>query len=181
MEERSEPNSGFTLVELVVVITISSILAVLIGFPLIELTKSYHRTTQRSELLRHGQVAMQRVSSELRSLSSNGDGDPDVTSADADALSFGTVSYRLNGSTLERSDSSATGSWQTLCTNVSSWTLTYYDEGASSLSTPLSAGDLDAVRRIKIEIAFSGGAETLTVIGGAHFRNWAYENRAEGI
>ena len=164
--------SGYTLLEMTMVITLSGILAGIASPPLVEAIKSRNRLIIRNALLSEARFAVERILRDMREISAQ-DSDSsaaDISTADDDRIDFENSSYRLLSNVVQRL-SASDSSWYTIARNVSSFTLSYYDQDGNSLSsTPLSETNREKVRRVVVELEISKHGETLSVTSGAYLR-----------
>ena len=148
---------GFTLIELVVVITIIGIIAGVVGFILFGAVDAWTFRLKRAGLLSDGRLAINRIVREVREVK-------DLTSVIAASSSQfrfidtddTDITYSLNGSDLERTED---GTANTLAENVSSLSFTYYDFNGSTISTPAVSSSATDIRRVLIDLTLTKDGE----------------------
>ncbi len=121
--------SGFSMVELIIVIVISSILAV-IALPILQTGfHAYFSQRDLSDANWQGRLALARISRDLSSLPSTGNistaGSTQLTFVDNNNLS---VSYALSNSNLQRNT-------KTLANGIGSINFAYYDSTGAVTAT----------------------------------------------
>ncbi|MDR3492169.1 MAG: prepilin-type N-terminal cleavage/methylation domain-containing protein [Gammaproteobacteria bacterium] len=116
---------GFTLIEMVIVISIIAILSVMSAIPILRGYTAYN--TSKTTMIADAQAryALERMARELRNLASK----TAITTASAATITFvdssgATVTYSLSGSQLLRNS-------DVLADNISSITFTYLDSTGS--------------------------------------------------
>lgn len=167
---------GHTLLELVVVITITGLIAGIVAPPLVEATRARNRAVYRAALLAESRTALERMTRELREMPlATGTRAPDLSHADTDRIEFGATGFRLEDDVLQKLGTD--GSWRTLAQHVSSFTLSYYDEDGAALGTlPLAESSRTDVYRIGVTLTLARASETITLRSGVFPRCWAYRN-----
>ena len=166
-------NQGFTLIEIVTTTAITGIVAVILGVPLMEGIKTRNRFNARQEILSDARSAIEIVTRDIRVMSKTGSA-PDLSTAAVSQIDFGTMSYRLSGTTLQRSGDSGS-TYKTMLEDVSTLTFSYEDEDGGSLSSlPLSSGDRDSVRRVQVDITVTRNGEELSLRSRAYLRTFAF-------
>lgn len=147
--------NGFTLIETVVVILIMGIIAA-IGVPLLlEATEAMSFLTVRPDLTQSADVALSRMSREIRRLRD----DISISVATASQFAFYDIdnvliSYSRIGVNLMRN----TLTTDILASNINSLIFTYYDDDGNVLANPtVGIGTLTNIRRIEITLVFQSG------------------------
>lgn len=135
--------SGFTLIEAIVVIIIVAIVAVATGPLLFQASRSTNTQYELANMDNTARVAIVRLTKDLRNVRSSGE----ISNAGASAITFtdvsgNSVSYALSGTTLQRNG-------YNLLPDVSSFALSYYD--ASGAVTAVIAN----IRYIKFSLTIS--------------------------
>ena len=149
---------GFTLIELVIVISVIGIIAVIVGSILLGVVDAWTFKFNRNDILQDGRMAIGRMTREMRTASG-------ITIATAGQFRFietensGTeatisndITYSLSGSNLNRTEN---GVANLLAENVSSLAFTYYD--ASETVTGVIAN----IRRVKINVTLTKNGENV--------------------
>jgi prepilin-type N-terminal cleavage/methylation domain-containing protein len=125
---------GFTLIELIVVIIIIGIVAIPAILIMAQGFKAYYAGNKAINLEWQGSVALERMTRELRSITS-------ISTATANTITFvdytgATITYVVNESQLMRN---TTAGNQILATGIQSLSLAYYGKNSSSpLPTPVT-------------------------------------------
>jgi len=175
---------GFTLIELVVAISVGAIVSGTAGMLLWNASNIRAETSARSELTDEASAAMEvmlRYVREIRQDECPGGptpclyGNAQVITASATELDFDTDGFRQSGSTLEiTNDTGAT--WHPLVRDVSSLIFTYYDRNNVVLSSlPLSAADRQAIRRVGMRLVLTSGTQSATLQTSIYLRNFMNE------
>ncbi len=161
---------GFTLIEIVLVLVIIGVLAGILIEPFRLAVKSYIGIETRADLTSQAREATSRMVREIRNIQKKANDKPNITSADATSITFvdhrdTTISFSLSGNTVLRDTN-------ILADKVSSLEIRYFKGDNTALTTfPLSAADLDDVRRILVIMAMQEGTETVTMTGQAFLRD----------
>lgn len=182
--DRRSLRGGFTLIELVVSMTVGAIISGVAAMMILNASRNRAETAARADLVDTAGAAIETIVRYVRQIPQdecplmstpclNGNAQIDV--ADASSLDFDTFGFRINGSTIEMSNDS-TSSWHPLLRDAASLTFSYYDRSGASLgSLPLSAGDRADVRRITVEIGTSRGGEALNLRTSVYLRAFMNE------
>lgn len=154
---------GFTLVEMVMVITVIGIIAGIGVASLLSASDALSFLTVRSDMAQSADVAMSRMAEEMRRLRD----DAAISTASAGQFTFtdidGTsIAYSLSGADLMRT--TVAGS-QLLASGLGSITFRYYDDSGLERN-PAVPGDivlspLTNIRRIQILLTFQSGSYSL--------------------
>lgn len=161
---------GFTLIEIVVVLVIVGILAAILIEPFRQGVKSFVGIETRSDLTSQARDATTRIVREIRNIQKKANDKPNITSADGTSITFvdnrGTsISFSLSGNTVLRDTN-------ILADKVSNLEFRYFKGDNTALTTfPLSAADLDEVRRVLVILAMQEGTESVTMTGQAFLRD----------
>ncbi len=161
---------GYTLIEIVLVIVIIAVLAGILIEPFRLGLKSYIGIETRADLTSQAREATSRIVREMRNIQKKANDKPNITSADATSITFvdaedTTIGFSLSGNTVLRDTN-------ILADKVSSLEIRYFNKDNAALTTfPLSAADLDNVRRILVILAMQEGTETVTMTGQAFLRD----------
>lgn len=152
---------GFTLIELVLVIVITSIIAGISGTVLYIGFKSYFVAQELNPMSSKAEIAIRYLSNELKSAY-------DFTSINTTSMSFlkvdGTsVTYSLSGSVLSRSENG--GASYPLTNQVSGLVFSYYDTSMAVTSS------LTAVGAVTIQLTLQGSGSNITLINTVYCGN----------
>lgn len=162
--ERVHRGRGFTLVELIVAMTIMSVIAVVVMPVIVSSTDSYASARAARGTTERVVYAIERFGRLVREAPFDEDaGGLGVTSASVSSLIFDDgTGIRVSGSALEML--APDGDWVTLCADVDRARLTYFDEGGE----PMVFIAPGSIRRVGLSIE-SGG---FTLSGYAFARTW---------
>ncbi|MBI5762297.1 MAG: prepilin-type N-terminal cleavage/methylation domain-containing protein [Planctomycetes bacterium] len=178
------PRAGFTLIELVVSITVSVIICGLAGSLLWNATQQRSEISARGELIDMGASALEIMTRYLREIPQNecvGNPTPclaghaQVTTASSTQIRWGTYGFRKSGTDLEMTTNSGT-TWYKLCGDVSSLTLSYYNRTGQNLLSLISpADDPQNMRRITISLTLVRSSQTAKLTTDIYLRNFMNE------
>jgi len=143
--------SAFTLVELIVVIVVIGIISGVGVASILTASDALAFLTVRSDMDQSADVAMSRMSQEIKRLKDK----DSISTANASQFTFtdvvdASLSYWLSGSNFMRN-------FDILASNVSGLAFKYYDENDSELTPPQGGSDTN-VRRVEILLTFQNGA-----------------------
>ncbi len=152
-------SKGFTLIELVIVITIIGIISGIVGSILIGTIDAWTFRFNRGDLLSNGRLAMNRMVREIREVKNRSK----VTTADPSEFSFENVdsvdvTYSLSGTDLNRTENETTN---TLAEDVSNLTFTYFDSDGEPIETPDVAPGATDIRRVRINLTLTKSGENV--------------------
>ncbi len=187
---RSVRARGFTLIELIVAITVGAIVSGSAGMLILHAAKQRSEVAARSELVDVGSAALECPIRYIREIRQDENypagptpglqGNAQVSLADAADLRFDNYGFRLSGTALQITNDTA-ATWHTLAENVGALTFSYYGwttgvEAPNALtSTPLSAPNRAAIRRVTVRIDLTRGTETARVQTSIFLRNFLNE------
>lgn len=154
-------SAGFSLIEILLVCVLIGVIAAVIIPPLQQGVQSYTVSETRTDLTSQARQATTRMIRELRNIQKEGDNTPNISSANATSITFvdvldSTITFSLSGSTVQRNSN-------TLVEQVSSLQFRYFDGSNTELTPPLSAPDMDNVRRIMLTLTLAEGTQTVSV------------------
>jgi prepilin-type N-terminal cleavage/methylation domain-containing protein len=122
--------SGFTLIEMVMVVVIIGVISVVVGRILFQSFQTFVVSQNISEIDWRGLLALENFANDVQSVRSNNDmltiSPTNFSFVNANGL---TVTYQLSGTTLSRNS-------QLLATGVSSLAFTYYDRNLTVTAVP---------------------------------------------
>lgn len=157
-----KPSRGFTLIEMIVVITVTSIVIGSAAMIFSHGSSGYFTAQQLNGLSIEAEQAVNQLSKELRMARS-------ITATSSSQLSFvnqtgNSIIYSLNGTNLLRSQDG--GSTTNLSSNhTSSFTVSYFDASLASSTTP------SEVKLINVVISFADNVNTLQMIQSIYLRS----------
>ena len=171
--------SGFTLVELIVSMTVGAIISGSAAMLLMNAARHRSETAARADMVDAGGMALETLIRHVREVSQDecpNDptpclmGNAQIDEAGASILHFDDFGFRLNGTTLEMTRNNG-ANWYPLLRDVSGLTFSYTGrDGAALGPLPLSAARRAAVRSVTVAINTTRGAETLTLRTGIFLR-----------
>ena len=175
---------GFTLVELIVAMSTGVIIAGVAGSLLWNASRQRSEVSSRAELYDIAATAMDQISRYLREITQDecpGNPTPcllghaQISTATAGEIRFDSYGFRLNGTALEMTNDGAT-TWRTMATDVSEFTLAYFDRTGNSLAGfPLSETDRESVRRIQITLELTRWSQIAKLRTGVYLRSFMDE------
>src|SRR3989344_3293103 len=153
-------HKGFTLIEMIMVITLLGIVAAIIAIPLLQGARGWFDATTREGITQSGRIGIERMTREIRNTARKSDNTPCISAALATSFTFSDMSGDLTAC------NTITFSWagagnpiirgaDTLADNIQTLAFTYYD--STNAVTAVAAN----IRRISIEIESTKGSETL--------------------
>jgi prepilin-type N-terminal cleavage/methylation domain-containing protein len=156
--------NGFTLIELVVVISVVGIISTIIGSMLLGAIDAWAFKFNRNDILWDSRLAMDRMTREIRTIRNAAS----ITTASSSQFRFidagnKDITYGMSSTNLNRTENGATN---LLAENVSSLAFTYYD--ASGAVT----GVLVNIRRVRISLTLTKNGENVYLRSDASTRNF---------
>ena len=168
----SNDSKGFTLIEMVMVITLLGIIGGIIALPLYQGTKGWFEATTREGITESGRIAIERMMREIRNTARKANNTPCISTATATSFSFSDVSADIvncNSITFSRTGAVAPYAIQRngvdLANDVNSLAFTYYDN--ANVPTAVAAN----VRRVGIEVVSTSGGEILRKYSEVYLSN----------
>src|SRR3990170_1632234 len=151
-------NKGFTLIEMIMVITLLGIVAAIIAIPFLQGVKGWFDATTREGITQSGRIGIERMTREIRNTARTAANAPCISAATSTSFSFSDSTGNLvacNSITFSQAGAGVPYTIQRntvdLADNIQLLTFTYYDAsntpGASAANT----------RRISIEIESTKG------------------------
>ena len=161
---------GFTLVELVIVITIVGIVALIIGTMLLGTIKAWTFKFNRNDILWDGRLALDRMTREIRTVKNA----TSVTTATSSQFRFTDtgnkdITYSLTSTNLNRTEN---GTANLLAENVSSIAFTYYDASGTAIPTPTVSPSATNIRRVRINLTLTKNGENIYLQSDASPKNF---------
>ena len=163
--------NGFTLIELILVITIIGIIAGVVGFVLFGAVDAWTFKFNRADLLADGRLAMNRMVREIREIKNRGN----VTTAKSSEFRFINTSdvdikYKLDkGDLLNRTED---GTKNLLAEDVSDLTFTYFDSDGATIDKPDTNPDATDIRRVRINLCLTKNGENVYLQSDSVPRNF---------
>lgn len=160
MREKNS-NRGFTLIELVITMTIIGIIAYVAAQAITAGTRTYFSTDYRKEALDQARVAMERMTREVRTLR---DSSSVITSS---STRFNFTDSGGNNIDFNYANPNITRNGNTLATGISAMTFAYVrnDGTVDAVFSPANT------RMIRITITATVSGENLQLESGAFLRN----------
>lgn len=160
---------GFTLVELVIVITIVGIAAAVAGSMLLGTIDAWTFKFNRNDIIWDGRLAIDRMTREIRAVRDN----TSVTTASSTQFRFTDagnkdITYSLSSTDLNRTEDGVTN---LIAENVSSLAFTYYDASESPIPTPTVSPTTD-IRRIRINLTLTKNGQNVYLQSDSVPRNF---------
>ena len=150
---------GFTLIELVIVITIIGIIAGIAGFILSGSVDAWIFKINRNDMLWDGRLAIDRMTREIRAVK---DRSSIITASSSQLRFIDTndidITYTLSSADLNRIES---GTSNLLAGNVSGLTLTYYNASGGTIALPTVSPSETDIKRVKINITLTKNGENV--------------------
>jgi len=149
--------NGFTLIELIIVITIIGIIASVVGYILLGAVDAWTFKAKRNDLLWDARLAINRMLREIREIKNL----TSVTTASSSQFRFTnindkSITYSLSGNNLNRTKD---GIANILAQNVSSLSFSYYDSSGASIAMPAVNPSATDIRRVRINLTFTNGGQ----------------------
>lgn len=178
----SNDSKGFTLIEMVMVITLLGIIGGIIALPLYIGTKGWFEATTREGITESGRIAIERMMREIRNTARKANNTTCISAAAANSLTFSdlsgdmtncnSITFSLSGTNLLRCPDSACATQYVLANNVSSFTIKYYKSDNSWINEePISAANRPLIRRLAIEVVSTQGTETMRKYSEVYLSN----------
>lgn len=150
---------AFTLIELIMVITIAGIVATIGVVLMLEVGASYTYSLDRRGLSSGADAALKRMEQEIRRPKN----DTSIITANSTTYRFtdvdnNTRQFALSGTSLTRFDGTNT---DVLATDVSAFSFTYLDSGLTTIATAKVSPNATNIRFIQIDMTTSSGANTI--------------------
>ena len=160
-------NKGFTLIELVMVITLLGIIGGIIALPLYIGTKGWFEATTREGITESGRIAIERMMREIRNTARKANNTPcisapaatsfSISDLNGDLVNCNSITFNLSGTDIQRNG-------VPLADNVQSLAFTYYD--VNNNTPPITS-----IHRVAIEIESTSGGETLRKYSEVYLSN----------
>jgi prepilin-type N-terminal cleavage/methylation domain-containing protein len=156
-----EANKGFTLIELIMVVVITAIIAAISGMVLVNGVRSYGVGEAVTPLANKGSAALTQMTVDLNAA-------VQFTTVNLQDLVFvdingDTITYDYTGNTLTRKLNS--GAAYVVTDQLTGFSLNFYTSAYGTTSTP------SAVRIVTIQMTLTGANSTLSLINSVFPRN----------
>jgi len=171
--------NGFSLLEMIMVITLLGIVAAIIAIPLFQSARGWFEATTREGITQSGRIGIERMEREIRNTARTAANAPCISAASATSITFSDLSGDLSlcnsitfswaglGNPIQRTG----GGTFTLADDVQTLDMRYYNSNNSEIARPVAAGDLPTIRRLSIEIESTKGGETLRKYSEVYLSN----------
>lgn len=162
---------GFTLIELIIVITILGIAGGVVGYILMGTVDAWTFKANRNDILCDGRLAMNRMVREIREIKDRSN----VSKAKSSEFRFINASdvdikYKLDrDGLLNRTEN---GTENLLAEYVSDLTFTYFDSGGATINNPDTSPDATDIRRIRINLTLTKNGENVYLQSDSVPRNF---------
>ncbi len=159
------PNSkAFTIIELIMVIVITGIISGITAMLMLEVMKVYSFVTVREVILSDGELAMGRMSREIRQIEDA----ESIYTADAQEIDFEDaylerIKFWLDSNTIKRNSDVLVSS------DLTTLQFQYRDKDNNLLSTPV--GTMSDIKRIQINLTLKNGDEEIALQSQVYPRN----------
>lgn len=159
---------GFTLVELVIVISVTGVVAVITGSILLGVIDAWTFKFNRSDMLRDGRLAINRMVREIRAVRDI----TSVTTASSSQFRFidsgnADITYNLSATNLNRTEN---GTVNLLAENVSGLSFTYYNTSGTIIPVP-TVFPITNIRRVRIDLTLTENGENVYIRSDSMPRN----------
>ena len=162
--------NGFTLIELVVVISVVGIISTIVGSILLGAIDAWTFKFNRNDILWDSRLAIDRMTREIRTIRNA----TSVTTASSSQLRFidagnKDITYSMSSTNLNRTEN---GTVNLLAENVSSLAFTYYDANDAVIPAPAVSPSATDIRRVRINFTFTKNNENVYLRSDASTRNF---------
>jgi len=164
--KKTSLEKGFTLIELIVVIVITSIIAGVVARFLVFGVETYHFVDERKRALHEARLALHLMNSEFRQVR-----DPKgLYIARQDKLQF--INYFNQVNTYQFSNNRLLKNGFTIAESVTSFSFSYLKSDGTYLQTPVSADSLTYVWNIEANYTIQMGEQSVPFHLIVHPRNY---------
>jgi prepilin-type N-terminal cleavage/methylation domain-containing protein len=183
---RRLPLRGFTLIELVISISVGAIISGIAGSLIWNAARQRTEVAARGELVDMGSAALEVMLRYIREIPQNecpGNPTPclggraQISLASATELRFGSNGLRYNAGSrcVEITNNNGTN-WWVVASDVGSCAFSYFSRTNAALTAfPLSQDNREGVRRISIDLQFARGTESAHLRTSIYLRNFMNE------
>ena len=151
------------MVEMVMVVTLVTVLSVFLGKLLLSGVDAYDFATKRKQALRQSRIALAEITRDLRQIRDSSS----ITAATQNSITFTNtdgeeITISLSGSRVLRNNIP-------VARQVTQFSLTYYDQDGNQLEFPIQ--DLTKIRIIRINLAIQVDQQRVQLHTEVHPRN----------
>lgn len=176
---RRSARGGFTLIELVVSITIGVIISGIAGMLIWNASRQRAEIAARCDLIEMGSATLEVMLRHLREIPQDGGlaGDAQIDIATATEIRFdgNNIGFRLDAGTVETTLDGGSN-WYPLAVDVSGLTIAYFQgDGTELNSFPLSQADRENVRRIQVDLQMSRSSQNTRLRCAVYLRSFMNE------
>lgn len=162
--------NGFTLIELVVVISVVGIISTIVGSILLGAIDAWVFKFNRNDILWDSRLAIDRMTREIRTIRNA----TSVTTASSAQFRFidagdKDITYSISSTNLNRTEN---GTANLLAENVSSLAFTYYDTNGNTIAIPTVSPAATNIRRVRINFTLTKNGENVYLQSEASARNF---------
>jgi prepilin-type N-terminal cleavage/methylation domain-containing protein len=162
--------NGFTLVELVIVISVVGIISTIVGSMLLGAIDAWVFKFNRNDILWDGRLALDRMTREIRTIKNS----TSVTTASSAQFRFTDtgnkdITYSLSSTNLNRTEN---GTANLLAENVSSLTVTYYNSSDAVIPSPTVSPSATDIRRVRINLTLTKNGQNVYLQSDASTKNF---------
>jgi len=162
--------NGFTLVELVIVISVVGIISTIVGSMLLGAIDAWVFKFNRNDILWDSRLAIDRMTREIRTIRNT----TSVTTASSAQFRFidagnKDITYSLSSTNLNRTEN---GIANLLAVDVSSITFTYYYANGTVIPAPAVSPSATDIRRVRINITLTKNGENVYLRSDASTKNF---------
>jgi len=167
---KMKKNKGFTLIEVIITITVVGIVSVIIGSMLLGIVKAWTFKFNRNDMLWDGRLALDRMTREIRTVKDS----TSVTTATSSQFRFTDtgnkdITYSLSSTNLNRTEN---GTVNLLAENVSTLTFTYYNSSDAVIPNPAVSPSATDIRRVRINLTLTKNGQNVYLQSDASAKNF---------
>ena len=141
--------SGFTMIELVVIIVIVGIIAAIAAGILVEGSRAFRTSVSQAEACSDAALVADKITTLIGTL---------PVGSNFQAIAPNSMTVQIGTPiTINQSGGTVSKDGATLAENIASWTVTYYDANGAVTASP------SAVRRVALKIGVTNGGGTAVV------------------
>ena len=166
--------SGFTLIELIIVILLFSVIVAFVSWGFVTGLKVWNFGKDRADMIQNGNLTLEKMMRELSQASSITDADDNTITFLADIDDDGAdeaITYSVSSNNINRTED---GTSTILASDVQTFQLSYRDLNDNAMSIPsdvASQQKRDDIRIITIALTFNKADETINLSSSVYARN----------